>query len=95
MKDLLIIGGGPAGITAAVYAARKKLDFCIVSKDIGGQAAWSANIENYTGYQFITGPELTAKFEEHMHRYGVALKEPEEARELKNILSAIIGKTKI
>ncbi len=44
---------GPARITAAVYAARKKLDFCVVTLDIGGQAVLSGDIENYTGYQFI------------------------------------------
>lgn len=81
--DLIIIGAGPAGITASVYAARKKIDFLVISLDIGGQAAWSGDIENYTGYQFITGPELAAKFEEHMRKYGTALKENEEVLELK------------
>ncbi|OGC07638.1 thioredoxin-disulfide reductase [candidate division WOR-1 bacterium RIFOXYA2_FULL_36_21] len=69
MKDILIIGAGPAGITSAVYAARKGLSLCIVSKDIGGQAAWSSNIENYTGYQFITGPDLVQKFRNHLEQY--------------------------
>ncbi|OGC15295.1 hypothetical protein A2246_05240, partial [candidate division WOR-1 bacterium RIFOXYA2_FULL_37_7] len=41
----------------------------IVSKDIGGQAAWSSNIENYTGYQFITGPDLVQKFRNHLEQY--------------------------
>lgn len=77
--DLIIIGAGPAGITAAVYAARKRMDFCVISKDIGGQAAWSGDVENYTGYQFVTGPELAAKFEEHLRRYQIDLKEGEEA----------------
>ena len=75
--DLVIIGAGPAGITAAVYAARKRMGFIIVTNDIGGQTAWSGNIENYTGYQFITGPELTGKFEEHMRKYNIAVKENE------------------
>lgn len=75
--DLIIIGAGPAGITASVYSARKKLNFLVISLDIGGQAAWSGDIENYTGYQFITGPELAGKFEEHMRKYGIALKENE------------------
>ena len=66
--DLIIIGAGPAGITASVYAARKQLDFLVISLDVGGQAAWSGDIENYTGYQFISGPELTLKFEEHMRK---------------------------
>ena len=69
IKDILIIGAGPAGITSAVYAARKGLSICIVSKDIGGQAAWSSNIENYTGYQFITGPDLVQKFRNHLEQY--------------------------
>ena len=80
--DLIIIGAGPAGITASVYAARKKLNFLVISLDIGGQTAWSGDIENYTGYQFITGPELTQRFEEHMRKYGIALKENEEVLEL-------------
>ncbi len=75
MKDLIIIGAGPAGITAAIYAARKKLDFSVVSKDIGGQAALSGDIENYTGYQFITGPELAIKFKEHMEQFKFDLQE--------------------
>ncbi len=79
MYDLIIIGAGPAGITAGVYAARKKMNFLVIAKDIGGQTARSGDIENYTGYQFITGPELTAKFEEHMKKYGVEVKEGEEA----------------
>src|SRR3989338_7924494 len=75
MYDLIIIGAGPAGITASVYAARKRLNFMVITKDIGGQTAWSGDIENYTGYQFITGPDITAKFEEHMRRYNVDLRE--------------------
>ena len=69
--DLIIIGAGPAGITAGVYAARKKMDFIVITKDIGGQTAWSGDIENYTGYQIITGPELVSKFEEHMKKNNI------------------------
>ncbi|MBN1526468.1 MAG: FAD-dependent oxidoreductase [Candidatus Omnitrophica bacterium] len=83
MYDLIIIGAGPAGITAAVYAARKKMDFIVITGDIGGQAAWSGDIENYTGYQFVTGPELVSKFEEHMRKYAIETKEGEEAVEIK------------
>lgn len=80
--DLIVIGAGPAGITASVYAARKRLDFLVISLDIGGQAAWSGEIENYTGYQFISGPDLAQKFQEHMLSYDTALKENEEVLEL-------------
>lgn len=75
--DLIIIGAGPAGITAAVYAARKRMDFIVITNDIGGQTAWSGEIENYTGYQFITGPDLVNKFEEHMRKYNIIVKENE------------------
>ena len=93
MYDLIIIGAGPAGITAAIYAIRKKLNLLLISKDIGGQTAWSGNIENYTGYQFITGPELTSKFEEHMRKYDMPLKEGEEVVDIKKTGDSIIVKT--
>ncbi len=79
---MIIVGAGPAGITAGVYAARKKLDFIVISLDIGGQAAWSGDVENYTGYQFISGPELAQKFQEHILKYGSLLKENEEVVEV-------------
>lgn len=77
MYDLIVIGAGPAGITASVYAARKKMNFLVVTKDVGGQMVLSADIENYIGYQFITGMELTRKFREHMEQFKVELKEQE------------------
>lgn len=80
--DLIIIGAGPAGITASVYAVRKSMNVMVITKDIGGQAALSGDIENYTGYQFITGPELALKFEEHMRKYNIQLKENEEVKEV-------------
>lgn len=89
MYDLIIIGAGPAGITAGVYAARKRMHLLVISRDIGGQAAWSGDIENYTGYQFITGPELAAKFEEHIRQYQVALKEGESVTGVEKINAAI------
>ena len=93
MHDLIIIGAGPAGITASVYSARKKLDILVISKDIGGQAAWSGDIENYTGYQFISGPELAAKFEEHMRKFGLKLKEQEAVREVDRFADKIVVRT--
>ncbi|MFH1478282.1 MAG: FAD-dependent oxidoreductase [Candidatus Omnitrophota bacterium] len=93
MLDLIIIGAGPAGITASVYAARKKMDFLVISEDIGGQTAWSGDIENYTGYQFVSGPELVAKFEEHMRSYGTSLKENERVEEVKKLDNSIYIKT--
>ena len=89
MYDLIIIGAGPAGITASVYAARKMINSLVITRDIGGQAAWSGDIENYTGYQFITGPELADKFEEHMRKYNITVKENEVVRDLKKDNDAI------
>lgn len=93
MLDLIIIGAGPAGITASVYAARKKMNFLVITRDIGGQAAWSGDIENYTGYQFITGPELANKFEEHMRKFNIAVKENEEAVEVRKTGQTISVRT--
>ncbi len=95
MHDLIIIGAGPAGITASVYAARKKMDFLVLTRDIGGQAAWSGDIENYTGYQFITGPELAQKFEEHMRKYNIPVKDNEQVKEVRktdNLIAVITDK---
>jgi thioredoxin reductase len=79
MKDLIIIGAGPAGITAAIYAARKKLDFTVITRDIGGQTIWAGEVGNYTGHQLMTGAELAAKFSEHLKQFSFDLREGEEA----------------
>ena len=74
MYELIIIGGGPAGMTAAVYSARKRIDTVLVSKDLGGQALWSTGVENYMGYQYIEGAELMQKFEEQVKQFPVERK---------------------
>ncbi len=91
--DMIIVGAGPAGITAAVYAARKRMNFIVITKDVGGQAAWSGDIENYTGYQFITGPDLVNKFEEHMKKYAIAVRENEPAIDMVRAGNAVRVKT--
>jgi len=93
IMDLIIIGAGPAGITASVYASRKKMNFLVITKDIGGQAAWSSDVENYPGYQFITGPDLVEKFQEHLQKYGIQVRENEEAVELEKKDKIIYIKT--
>jgi len=64
LYDLIIIGGGPAGLTAAVYASISKIDTFLITNDIGGQAIDSSKIKNYMGFEFITGAELTKKFKD-------------------------------
>ncbi|HQA79377.1 MAG TPA: glutaredoxin domain-containing protein, partial [Methanoregulaceae archaeon] len=71
--DVLIIGAGPAGLTAGVYCARKLLKTLIISENIGGQASESWAIENYMGYRMITGDELMRKFEEQVRSLDLHL----------------------
>jgi NADH-dependent peroxiredoxin subunit F len=71
MHEVMIIGAGPAGMTAAVYAARKRLKTLLVSKDIGGQAIWASKIENYMGYQFVEGAELMRKFDDQVKLFPI------------------------
>ncbi len=61
--DLIIIGGGPAGLTAAVYAATLRMEAFLITMNLGGQAIDSTKIENYMGFDFIRGPELIEKFQ--------------------------------
>ncbi len=74
MYDLMIIGGGPAGLSASVYAARKRLKALLVSGDIGGQVNWTLSVENYLGYQFIEAPELMSKFHDQVSKYPIEQK---------------------
>lgn len=60
-------------MTAAVYAARKKLGTLLLSKDVGGQVNWTLGIENYMGYQFIEGAELIKKFEEQVKQFPLEM----------------------
>jgi alkyl hydroperoxide reductase subunit F len=71
--DVLILGAGPAGLTAGVYCARKMLNTLIISENIGGQALESWAIENYMGYRMVTGEDLMKKFEEQIHSLEIRL----------------------
>jgi NADH-dependent peroxiredoxin subunit F len=75
MHDVLIIGAGPAGLSAGVYCSRKMMDTLVVSSNVGGQATWSWEVENYLGYQLITGVELVERFREHLDNFKVELRE--------------------
>ncbi|MBW2967646.1 NAD(P)/FAD-dependent oxidoreductase [Candidatus Woesearchaeota archaeon] len=71
MHDTVIIGAGIAGLTAAMYAARKKMDFRIISTDFGGQFMVSGEVLNYPGIVKTTGAEFSMKMEEQMKFNGV------------------------
>lgn len=70
--DLVIVGAGPAGMTAGIYAARAGLQVVMLEKGApGGQMLNTAEIDNYTGYETILGPDLSMKMFEHTQKHGV------------------------
>lgn len=69
MFDVIIIGGGPAGLAAAVYFARQKLHFLILTVDVGGQTLLSTDVEDYLGFHLLNGVELVEKFRAHLEDY--------------------------
>jgi alkyl hydroperoxide reductase subunit F len=71
--DVVILGAGPAGLTAAVYTARKLLKTLVISENIGGQALESWAIENYMGYRMVTGEDLMKRFEEQARELHIQL----------------------
>jgi alkyl hydroperoxide reductase subunit F len=73
VNDVVIVGAGPAGLTAGVYCARKMLKTVIISENVGGQALESWAIENYMGYRMVAGEELMKKFEEQVRTLNIRL----------------------
>jgi len=72
MYDLIIIGGGPAGVAAGIYAARQKLNTLLITKEFGGQMTKKAvNIENYPGFEKISGLDLSQAFEKHLKKQEI------------------------
>lgn len=82
MYDVIIIGAGPAGLSAGVYTARRKLKSLILSKDLGGQTAASWEVENYLGYHLISGQDLAEKFKEHLKDFDIELNTGVEVEKL-------------
>lgn len=69
--DIIILGAGPGGLTAALYASRSKLETLVIEKgQVGGQAATTEEIENWPGTVHTKGPELTAQMAEHAKKFG-------------------------
>ncbi len=68
--DIIIIGAGPAGLSAALFAARRKVSVLVISEDLGGQASSTYMIENYPGMFSVGGKELMEKFYEHAKKNG-------------------------
>jgi len=68
--ELIIIGGGPGGAAAGVYAARKRIKSLLITDDIGGQSVVSADIQNWIGIPAMSGLEMEEKLEEHLKAYA-------------------------
>lgn len=81
MFDLIIIGGGPAGIAAGIYSARKYLKTLLLTKDFEGQIFASAKVENYPGFKEISGVELANFLKEHLFKIKTELKDIIEIKE--------------
>ncbi|KKS45453.1 MAG: Pyridine nucleotide-disulfide oxidoreductase, FAD/NAD(P)-binding domain-containing protein [Parcubacteria group bacterium GW2011_GWC1_43_11] len=86
MYDLIIIGGGPAGAAAGVYAGRKKMKTLLITESFGGQSIVSDNIENWIGTKKLSGFELAKTLEEHIRTHeNVEIKMPEKTTVVKVI----------
>ena len=83
MYDLIIIGGGPAAVSAGIYAARKKLKTLLITKGWGGQLNSAPWIENYPGFDSISGMDLSNKFVEHLKKNEIEIKEDLRIKEIK------------
>ncbi len=88
MYELIIIGGGPAGVAGAVYAARKQIKTALVVEDFGGQSVESNEIQNWVGTIAISGIDLAKKFKEHLKFYAgdnIFIKEGEKVNKIESI----------
>ena len=85
MYEIIIVGGGPAGMSASVYAARKRLNTLLITSDIGGQVNWTSGVENYLGYQFIEGADLIGKFQKQVNQFPIDQKIGVKVSQIKKI----------
>jgi thioredoxin-disulfide reductase len=74
MYDCIIIGAGPAGMTAGIYSARREMKTLIIGEIIGGQVTWASDIGNYPGFININAFDLILKMKEHVESLGVEIK---------------------
>jgi alkyl hydroperoxide reductase subunit F len=87
--DMLIVGGGPAGASAAIYSARKGIRTGIVADKFGGQVAETVGIENFISVKKTEGPKLVAGLEEHVRDYDVDIMDDNKAVKLNKVTTAL------
>jgi len=80
MYDTIIIGGGPAGITAGIYAARKKLKTLLLSPDLGGQVLETWEVENYPALSSETGIGLAQRLTKHLEKFAIEIKKDQASK---------------
>ena len=73
LYDVIIVGGGPAALTAAVYCMRKGVSTGLITMDFGGQLTDTSSVENYMGYSYISGIDLANRFKEQMRQFEIAV----------------------
>jgi alkyl hydroperoxide reductase subunit F len=83
VHDLGIIGGGPGGLSSALYAKRKGIDVVLVSGDLGGQVTDTSSVENYLGIESMTGEEMDKAFRKHVESYNVPMLNQIKVNEIK------------
>ncbi len=94
LYDLVIIGGGPAGMTAGIYAARKKIKTILITGSFGGQSIIASDIRNFIGFKSISGVELAKKMDEHLREQGgIEIKKQTMASQIEKKDSGFIVKT--
>lgn len=81
--DVLVIGGGPAGVSSAIYAARKGLRTGIIAERFGGQILDTLGIENFISVPYTEGPKLAENFKEHVKRYDIDVMERQRAKSIR------------
>ena len=89
LYDMIIIGSGPAGLAAAIYAARAELNFIVIERSIvsGGQVQQTYEVDNYPGIPGVSGPDLSQKMREHCEKLGVEFR-TEEVKSVEHLENA-------
>lgn len=83
--EIMIVGGGPAAMSAAIYSARKGLDVVLIAKKLGGQIENTASIDNYLGMPGVSGADMFEAFRSHLEKYPIAEALGSDAAQVKKI----------